>query len=146
VSAPRGAAALVDAYLQACEDRDLNAAGQYLAPGAVLQFPGGVEYQSLSDLVDAPKLYAWVRKHRDRYAVATEADRTTVTSTGRLYGEWLDGTRFEGIRYVDVFVVQDELITSQLVWNDLREPGSRPASQTTAGVEPTPVAPTSVLP
>lgn len=132
-----GAAALVDAYLQACEDRDLDTAGRYLAPGAVLQFPGGVEYRSLMELTDAPKLYSWVRKHRDRYAVATESDRTTVTSMGRLYGEWPDGTSFDGIRYVDVFVVEDELITSQLVWNDLREPSSRPAAGTAAGVKPT---------
>ena len=128
MSTSPGAAALVDAYLQACEDRDLDAAGRYLAPGAVLQFPGGAEYHALTELVEAPKITAWVRKHRDRYAVATEADRTTVTSMGRLYGEWLDRTPFEDIRYVDVFTIEDGLITNQFVWNDLHEPGSRPGS------------------
>jgi hypothetical protein len=145
VSRLHGAAALVDAYLQANEDRDLDAAEQFLAPGTVLQFPGGVEYHSLADLVDAPKLYAWVRKHRDTYAVATEVGQTTVTSIGRLYGEWLDGTPFDGIRYVDVFVVEDGLITSQRVWNDLREPSSRSAHETTSGEEPATIAP-SVTP
>lgn len=134
-----GAAALADAYLQACEDRDLDAAGQHLAPGAVLQFPGGVEYHSLTELVDAPKVYAWVRKNRDRYAVATEPHRTTVTSMGRLYGEWLDGTPFEDIRYVDVLVFEDDLITSQFVWNDLCERAPRPVAPATAEADPTPV-------
>jgi len=37
---------------------------------------------------------------------------------GTLYGEWSDGTPFEGNRYIDRFVVRDGLIVSQDVWND----------------------------
>jgi hypothetical protein len=46
-----------------------------------------------------------------------------VTSIGTLYGENLAGTPFEGIRYVDVFVIENGLITEQMVWNDLCESG-----------------------
>ncbi len=40
---------------------------------------------------------------------------------GTLYGEWLDGTPFEGNRYVDRYVVQHGLITQMDVWNDSAE-------------------------
>ena len=36
-------------------------------------------------------------------------------------GEWPDGTAFEGIRFIDRFVVVDGKITDQRVWNDLGE-------------------------
>ena len=48
---------------------------------------------------------------RDRFVVGTEGEATVVTSIGRLYGERLDGTSFEDIRYVDVFVLRDGVIT-----------------------------------
>lgn len=111
--------AVVDAYLQLCEDRELDAAAVHLSPAAVLQFPGGAEYGTLAEMIAAPKAYKWVRKHRDRYAVGRDGERTVVTSIGRLYGERLDGERFDDIRYIDVFVLRDGLIEEQLVWNDL---------------------------
>jgi hypothetical protein len=40
-----------------------------------------------------------------------------------LYGENLQGVAFEGIRYVDVFVIKNGLIIEQRVWNDLAETG-----------------------
>ncbi|MDT9593592.1 nuclear transport factor 2 family protein [Nocardioides zeae] len=125
-----GPAALVDAYLQACEDRDLATASGYLAPGVRMQFPGGVTYASLEDMVAAPKPYAWVRKHRDRYEVGTDGDRTTVVSTGRLHGRRHDGSEFADVRYIDLFTLRADLIVEQLVWNDLPLAGPWPASTT----------------
>ena len=46
---------------------------------------------------------------------------TTVYSLGTLYGEWPDGTPFEGNRYVDRFTVRDGLIVTMEVWNDSAE-------------------------
>lgn len=114
-------AQLVDTYLQLCEDRDLEAAARYLSPDVRLEFPGGEEFRSLAELVAASGgKYRWVRKRRTRFAVGEIDGQTTVTSIGTLYGEALDGTPFEGIRYVDFFVVDaDGLIVEQLVWNDL---------------------------
>lgn len=146
--------ALVDRYLQLCEDREVEAAAGHLAPTVRIQFPAGKVYGSLAELVAAPKSYTWIRKIRDRYAVGTDGDTTVVTSIGRLYGERLDGTPFEDIRYVDVFVLRDGLISEQLVWNDLSESGftvpvSRaPAPNETTGTDsatpppvPVPAAP-----
>lgn len=121
-------AELVDDYLQLCEDRELEAAARYLAPGVRLEFPGGEVFGSLPELVAASAgKYRWVRKHRTHFAVGEIDGQTTVTSIGTLYGEALDGSPFEGIRYVDFFVVDgDGLIREQLVWNDLAITGIVP--------------------
>lgn len=132
-----GAADLVDQYLQLCEDRDVEAATAHLSPSVRIEFPGGKVYRSLRELVAVPKSYKWVRKLRDRYAVGTEGDATVVTSIGRLYGQRIDGTTFEDIRYVDVFVIRDNLIVEQLVWNDLCENGFRvPPAETSEASTP----------
>jgi hypothetical protein len=44
-----------------------------------------------------------------------------VYNTGTLYGAWLDGTTFEGNRYVDRFVVRAGKIVRMDVWNDSAE-------------------------
>ncbi|MDG4819979.1 DUF4440 domain-containing protein [Micromonospora sp. WMMD956] len=115
------AARLVDHYLQLCEDRDLDRAGRLLAPGALIVFPGGRRFASLPELASAATgTYRWVRKHRDRYLVGVAPDDgVSVTSLGRLYGQWPDGEPFDGIRYADVFVLRDGLIVEQHVYNDL---------------------------
>jgi hypothetical protein len=74
-------------------------------------------------VANAKGRYLWIKKHRDRYFVGVNGDQTTVTSIGTLYGENLAGVPFEGIRYVDVFVIENGLITEQMVWNDLCESG-----------------------
>jgi hypothetical protein len=40
---------------------------------------------------------------------------------GTLHGAWLDGTPFEGNRYVDRYVVRHGLIVEMDVWNDSAE-------------------------
>lgn len=113
------AAAFIDEYLQWCEDSEIDRAQRRLSDPCRLQFPGGITYTSLRDMASAPKRYRWVRKHRDRYLVTDDRTDVTVTSIGRLYGEWRDGSTFAEIRYIDVFTLRDGLITEQLVWNDL---------------------------
>lgn len=120
---PEQPTALVDRYLRLCEDRDLEAAAGLLAPGVVLVFPGGQRHTSLAAMAASARGdYRWVRKRRERYFAAPLPDgsgATAVTSLGTLYGEDLAGRGFEGIRYADVFVVQDGLIAEQHVYNDL---------------------------
>jgi hypothetical protein len=68
--------------------------------------------------------YKWVKKAIERtetVARAPEATEDVVYSLGTLYGEWPDGTPFEGNRYVDRYVVRDGLITHMDVWNDSAE-------------------------
>lgn len=54
--------------------------------------------------------------------VAGVSDAATVVhSLGTLYGEWPDGSKFEGNRYVDRCVISHRLITEMDVWNDSAE-------------------------
>lgn len=121
MSEAAAAIALVDRYLQHCEDRELSAASAMWGKRAVrIEFPGPVVFSSLEELVAGVRgQYAWVRKHRDEYAAAVNDAAITVTSIGRLYGENMDGVAFDDVRYVDVFTVVDGEICAQRVWNDL---------------------------
>lgn len=57
----------------------------------------------------------------DRFDVCPSNGETIVYSVGTLFGEWKDGTAFEGNRYVDRFVVRNGKITKMDVWNDSAE-------------------------
>lgn len=120
-------------YLRLAEERDLEAAGAYLAPGARLVFPGGVVYFSLRELASqVADRYRWVRKCVDRWDVLAQEDGGVVIyCLGTLEGEGVEGRRFRGVRFVDRFVVRDGLIVLHEVWNDLAEHGltggSRPS-------------------
>lgn len=118
-----------DLYLQLCEERNLDAAAKFLAPGAVLTFPGPVKFTSLPDMVaDAAKRYREVRKHRTTFVAGHRLSDNlpVVTSMGTLDGTGLDGSEFTGVRYSDMFVFKDGLIAEQYVFNDLSETGSSP--------------------
>lgn len=118
-----------DTYLQLCEERRLDEAAAYLAPGAVLTFPGPVQFTSLPDMVaDAAKRYRGVRKDRTTFVAGHRISDNSpvVTSMGTLDGTALDGTEFVKVRYSDMFVFKDGLIAEQYVFNDLSESGSSP--------------------
>jgi hypothetical protein len=118
------AAQMIDHFLQLNEDRKMEEAQAMFAPNCVIEFPGGKNFKSLADMVENAKgRYNWIKKHRNQYFVGENGNLTTVTSIGTLYGENLHGVAFEGIRYVDVFVIENGLIIEQRVWNDLAETG-----------------------
>ncbi|KAB2977624.1 hypothetical protein F8R89_00830 [Streptomyces sp. SS1-1] len=124
-AAPLSPAETIDRYLQFCEDRELEKAQEMLADSPRIVFPTGAEYGSLPEMVaDQRGRYQWVRKHRDLfYEGRTPDGLVTVTSLGTLYGEDMEGRPFEGVRYVDVFVLRDGLIAEQHVYNDLADSG-----------------------
>ena len=57
----------------------------------------------------------------ERTDVVPGVDETIVYNVGTLYGEWPDGTPFDGNRYVDRFVVRAGKIVQMDVWNDSAE-------------------------
>ena len=57
----------------------------------------------------------------ERSDVVQGLGETIVYNLGTLYGEWPDGTSFEGNRYLDRFVVRDGKIVQMDVWNDSAE-------------------------
>ena len=108
----------VRSYLAAMERRDLAGARDHLAPGFHMVFPGGRRFDSLEALVEfAKSRYRSARKHYDRFDVAGDV----VYCFGTLYGERLDGSRYEGIRFIDRFTVRAGKLVDQQVWNDMGE-------------------------
>ena len=116
-----GPAELVRAYLEAWADRDLAAAKRFLGGNFSMVYPGGARFSRLEDLVPhAAHSYRWVRKRFERFDEAPAEDGAVIVyCLGTLYGEFADGRPFEGVRFIDRFVVRDGLLTDHRVWNDL---------------------------
>lgn len=117
-------AALVDEYLRRLMIPDPVGASRLVASDLRIRFTGGRRMREPAECAafNATR-YRWVKKRVE----ATEtvaggtAERTVVYSLGSLYGEWPDGTAFEGNRYVDRYVVCRGRIAQMDVWNDSAE-------------------------
>lgn len=118
---------LVRAFLEAMERRDLAAARAFLADDFAMLFPGAARFTRLEDLVaHGAGRYRWVKKRFERFDEAPLEGGSVVYCFGTLYGEWLDGSAFEGIRFIDRFVVRGGRLADHKVWNDLGEQLRRP--------------------
>ena len=108
----------VRSYLAAMERRDLAAARDHLAPGFHMIFPGGRRFDSLEALVEfARGRYRSARKTYERFDTAGDV----VYCFGTLLGERLDGSPYQGIRFIDRFTVRGGKLVDQQVWNDMGE-------------------------
>lgn len=114
------AAETVRAFLTAMEERDMDKARSFLADGFVMTFPGGARFAELEELVawSRPR-YRFVRKSYEAFDESSGDGRTAVYCFGTLSGEWLDGTAFSGIRFIDRFEVVGGKLADQKVWNDM---------------------------
>lgn len=110
-------------YLNAMEARDLDLAQSFLGDGFVMVFPGNARFRHLKELVGWSRdRYKFVRKKYETFDVAAGRGGVTVVyCTGTLSGEWLDGSSFSGIRFIDRFELEDDRIVNQQVWNDMAE-------------------------
>jgi hypothetical protein len=117
-------AQVVDEYLRLLMIPDPAAARRFVAPGLQIRFTGG---RTMTDPAQCAAFnaarYRWVKKKVDstETVVGGTAEFSVVYSLGSLYGEWPDGSAFEGNRYVDRYVVCHGLITRMDVWNDSAE-------------------------
>lgn len=116
----------VRAFLSAMEARDLARAERCLAANVVMQFPGALPMQHLSEVVEwAQTRYRRVSKTLDAIDLCHHPSHDTsptfdvVVCHGELAVEWLDGSATTGVRFIDRFELTDGLITRQDVWNDL---------------------------
>lgn len=123
---PMTAGDVVDEFLRLIMIPDPVAARRYVAPQLRIRFTGGREMRDPAECTafNAAR-YRWVKKRIERTDTVARApggeDEDVVYSIGTLYGEWPDGTPFEGNRYVDRYVVRQGLITQMEVWNDSAE-------------------------
>ena len=116
---------LVKRFLRTMEARELEAAEAMMAPGAKITFPGGKRFSSQSEMVEASHgRYQWVKKTFDRAEASQVGDGQVVYMMGTLHGVNRHGVPFSGVRYIDRFVVKNDLIAQQDVWNDLAESGA----------------------
>jgi hypothetical protein len=116
------AAQIVEQFLIASMVPDPVTAAHYISPDLKITFTGGRSYRHPSETAAFnARRYKWVKKKMERTDVVPGARETIVYSLGALYGEWPDGTPFEGNRYVDRFVVRDGKIVAMDVWNDSAE-------------------------
>ncbi|WP_398475536.1 nuclear transport factor 2 family protein [Tardiphaga sp.] len=115
-------AALVERFLVASMIPDPETAGTFMSADVDITFTGGRKFKHPRDATAFNAMrYKWVKKKMERTDVAPGDGETVVYNTGTLYGEWHDGTTFEGNRYVDRFVVRDGKIVKMDVWNDSAE-------------------------
>ncbi len=114
------ASALVRCFLDRMQQRDLTAAAKLLAPEFQMRFPGGAPMHRLEQLVERSRAqYRSVAKTYEGFDESWTGDGAVVYCFGSLHGEWLDGSAFDGIRFIDRFEVSNGLISRQDVWNDL---------------------------
>ena len=122
------AAEVVNEFLRLIMLPDPVAASHYTAVDMQILFTGKRAMRAPAECTKFnASRYKWVKKRIERtdtvIASVQEAQwgETIVYSIGTLYGEWPDGTPFEGNRYVDRYVVKNGLITHMEVWNDSAE-------------------------
>lgn len=117
-------AEVVDEFLRLVMIPDPDAARAYTAPDLRIRFTGGRAMRDPAETTAFNRArYRWVKKRIERTeSVVPGLDGDAVVySLGTLYGEWPDGTPFEGNRYVDRYVVRQGLIVQMDVWNDSAE-------------------------
>jgi hypothetical protein len=116
------AADTVEKFLVASMVPDPETAARYISPELKITFTGGRKYGHPSETAAFnAKRYKWVKKKMERTDVVPGVGETIVYNLGTLYGEWHDGTAFEGNRYVDRCVVRGGKIVQMDVWNDSAE-------------------------
>jgi hypothetical protein len=116
------AAEIVEKFLIASMVPDPDTAARYISPDLKITFTGGRSYRHPRETAAFnARRYQWVKKKMERTDVVPGGRETIVYNLGTLYGEWPDGTPFEGNRYVDRFVVRDAKIVAMDVWNDSAE-------------------------
>ena len=77
---------------------------------------------ALDELVNwAQGRYKSIAKDYERFDESWADGFTVVYCSGTLRGVWLDGSNFEGVRFIDRFDIADGKIRRQDVWNDLAE-------------------------
>lgn len=118
------AKAVVETFLDLSMIPDPEGAAAYVSDDLQLTFTGGRKFSGPADATAFnAKRYKVVKKRflRTDAALDEQTGDVHVYNTGYLYGEWPDGTPFDGNRYMDKFVVRGGKIVKMDVWNDSAE-------------------------
>lgn len=123
---PHPAIATVRSFLDAMEAGDVEKARLHVGRDARFVFPGGTSTSSLDDIVRfVGQRYRTLAKTIERFDRMEMDGDDIVFATGTLAGAWEDGAPFEGVRFVDRFVLRGGAIVLHEVWNDAGEARAR---------------------
>jgi len=132
---PHPAIATVRSFLDAMEAGDVEKAQGFAARNARYVLPGGGSTQSLDEIVRfVGQRYRTLSKKIERFDRVEMDGDDIVFATGTLTGAWEDGAPFEGVRFVDRFVLRAGAIVLHEIWNDAGEARARrPAAPASTG-------------
>ena len=109
-------------FLSSMHNRNLEEAQKWLSEDAKMIFPGNKRFTALTEIVEwAETRYQSVSKKFEKIETCFVGQDATVYCHGTLQGIWLDGKSFNGIRFIDRFLISGGKIIHQQVWNDLTE-------------------------
>ena len=113
---------LVSKFLEASMEPNPELAATYMDDDVKIIFTGRREMANAQQITAFNKSrYEWVKKSIKQYDAMQKEDHCVVYSIGFLYGQWQDGTPFNGNRYTDRFEVRQGKITKMDVLNDSAE-------------------------
>jgi ketosteroid isomerase-like protein len=121
---PRDPARLVEEYLRIIMIPDPEGARRFVDPALEIVFTGARAMHDPSECTafNASRYRRVQKRFEHTHVVAGGTiEEAVVYNTGTLHGEWLDGTPFEGNRYVDRYTVRHGRIVRMEVWNDSAE-------------------------
>ena len=115
--------AIVEEFFERMADTERrDTVGELFADDAIITLPGqrfAGEDAPAEMLAWLEPRYEWVKKEFGTW-IETGPH---VVSQGTLYGVNNDGERFDGVRYVDIYEVEDDKIIRVDIYNDLAATG-----------------------
>ncbi len=122
MSDSESARAVAAEFLAAQAARDVAAARPLATTDFAVVSPGGrrTDLDALFERLSGA--YAALEKIAEGQDVAPTEDGYVVYTHGTMVGERADGTRFEGVRFLDRITVRDGRVVSQEIWNDFGQP------------------------
>ena len=114
---------IVKSFLTHLGNRELDEARRFTGPGFLMFFPATGAMQSFDELIEWSRTrYQHIEKTIEGIeAVHSGSEAIVVYCRGMLAGTWVNGNRFDDVRFIDRFELIDGKIVKQEVWNDLGE-------------------------
>jgi len=121
-SARAGAIERVREFVDAVSRRDLDTARMLIATDFRITVSGGQIFRTLEDFVAFSRSRnGALTKQIEGFDACEIAVGVSVYVRGTMSGSWLDGSNFEGVRFIDRFWLQDQRIIEMQIWSDLAE-------------------------
>ena len=116
------ARSVVHAFIQAVNERDLEATRAATGPGLTMTFPGNTEMHSIDEF------FTWVagRSPKSAYLYDTidvieDGDALVAYASGSVEGETVSGLAFSGVRVIDRFVIRKGKVVQKEAWSDMAD-------------------------